>query len=185
MATQVILDRKPRVAQGDVIREVEFIEFVTEQAGTLEISKIIFPLVVVLTQDCDLEQDFRFRNEGQAGSHDKYLFSVLVAPVYNLDHMCAGEHLSELNMSMQSISRKKTPGSFLRNNEWPRYHFIEFPESTRLPPSVVDFKHYFSLNVQYARTAKQTRFACSLAPLFRDDLSHRFASYLSRIGLPE
>lgn len=185
MATKVILERVPRVAQGDVIRDVEFIEFVAEESGTLEVSKIVFPLVVVLTQDCDLEQDFRFRMKEESRSQDKFLFSVLVAPVYNLDHVCAGEHLSELKMKMQPIKRNKTPGKLLQNNQLPRYHFIEFPAATKLPPSVVDFKHYFSLNVKYARLAKQDRFACSLAPLFREDLSHRFASYLSRIGLPE
>jgi hypothetical protein len=48
--------KKPRVSQGDIIRNVEYIEHVSEKSGQLEISKIVFPLVVVLTQDWSYSQ---------------------------------------------------------------------------------------------------------------------------------
>ncbi len=44
-------DCLPRTSQGDVFRDIECIEFVAEKRGILEVSKIVYPLVVVLTQD--------------------------------------------------------------------------------------------------------------------------------------
>jgi hypothetical protein len=83
-----------RICQGDIFRDIEFIEYAIEANGYFEISKIIFPLVVVLTQDCDLEQDSKVRTLGaKAKSQDKLLFSVLVAPLYNAEHVYEGKHL--------------------------------------------------------------------------------------------
>jgi hypothetical protein len=52
-------ERFNRVAQGAVYRDIEHVEYVQEQNGIITVSKIIFPFGVVLTQDCDLEQDPR------------------------------------------------------------------------------------------------------------------------------
>ena len=58
---QIKKTKRSRVVQGDVYRDIEYIEYVAEKSGVVEVSKVVFPLVVVLTQDCDLEQDYRFR----------------------------------------------------------------------------------------------------------------------------
>ena len=175
----------PRVCQGDILRDIEFLEYVTEKNGFIEVSKITFPYVIVLTQDCDLEQDYKVRwSQKKPSTEDKRLFSVLVAPLYNVEHVYAGEHLSELNMEMERINKSKTPGQKLRNNETPRYHFLTFPDDVPLVDSVIDFKHYFSVNVEYLKNIKREQFACRVAELYREDISQRFASFLSRIGLP-
>jgi hypothetical protein len=179
--------RHGRVCQGDIFRDIEYIEYVSEKSGVLEVSKIVFPLVIVLTQDCDLEQDYRFRwsKRKKDDSHDKWLISVLVAPLYNAEHFYQGEHLSDLQMKMEPVNKKKSPGQNLRNNERPRYHYLDFPLDVPIVPSVIDFKHYFSANVNYLKRVKKTNFVCSVSDLFREDISQRFASYLARIGLPE
>jgi hypothetical protein len=174
---------KKRIYQGDILRDVEYIEYVCEKAGVVEISKISFPVAVVLTQDCDLEQDYKLR-KNNTSTQDKLLMSVLMAPLYNAEHVYCGEHLSDLGITMASINKKKTPGDFLRNNERSRYHYLEFPANVPIVPSVVDFKHYFSCNLNYLRQLKETHFICALFPLFREQIAHRFASYLARIGLP-
>ena len=174
----------PRLCQGDIIRDVACIDDVVESSGVLEISRLEFPLVIVLTQDCELEQEHQMRVQSSQ-NQDKWLVSVLVAPLYNAEHVYRGEHLSELDLTMQQISQNKTPGSFLRNNEIPRYHYLEFTSDVPLVPSVIDFKHYFSINAQTLRGRKQSSFICMVSPLFREAISHRFAAYLSRIGLPE
>ncbi len=172
-----------RVQQGDVIRDVELIERITEAGGVIEVAKIVFPLVVVLTQDCDLEQESRFLADNKGD--DKRLLSILVAPLYNAEHLYAGEHLSELEMRMEPINSRKSPGQFLRNNERPRYHYLEFPENVPVVPSVIDFKHYFSVPGDYLRDLRRERLVCTIGALFREDVSQRFACFLSRIGLPE
>lgn len=177
--------KKSRVCQGDIVRDVEYIEYFSEKNGNIEVSKIIFPLSIILTQDCDLSQDYKFRwSKKNTPNEDKWLMSVIVAPIYNLEHVFSGEHLSELDMTMAQISRNKTPGKNLKNNETPRYHYLEFPKRLSLPPSIIDFKHYYSVNVAYLKKHKIGNFVCQISDLYREDISHRFASYLSRIGLP-
>jgi hypothetical protein len=179
--------RLGRIEQGAVFRDVECIEYVAEKRGVLEVSKILFPLVVVLTQDCDLEQDARHRipQEKPPSTQDKKLFAVLVAPLYNAEHVFQGQHLAELGLTMASINRKATEGRTLMQNERPRYHYLDFPADVPLVPSIADFKHYFSVSVTYLEKIRPRNFVCRLSELYREDLSQRFAAYLARIGLPE
>lgn len=178
-----------RVSQGDIYQNVEFIESVNEENGIVEISKIVFPYIVVLTQDCDLTQDFKFRSD-YSRTGDKLILSVLVAPIYNANHVCLGEHLTELDRVMRQIQVKgkgnkpTTEWRNLVNNDNPRYHYLEFPNEVSIVPSIIDFKHYFSLNLEYLREIRETNFVCKVSELYREDISQRFASFLSRIGLP-
>lgn len=177
--------KRSRVVQGDIIKDVEYIEYATEKDGDIAISKIVFPLVVVLTQDCDLAQDYKFRwSKARIIDQDKYLMSALVAPLYNEEHIYTGEHLSFLDMKMSAISKKKSPGKSLRNNETPRYHYLEFDTSIPMVNSVIDFKHYFSVNIRYLKSHKKDNFVGQIKELYRENMSQRFSSYLSRIGLP-
>ena len=175
-----------RIKQGDIISDVEYIEYIDVENGVIRASKINFPLVIVLTQDCDLTWDYDSRTNGK-GNQDKYLFSVIVAPLYNYEHFIAGEHLSELGQKMQTISPKpdRTDNKNLRNNETPRYHYLEFDETVPIVNSVIDFKHYFSVSVTRLQQHKKDHYICSVSELFRERISQRFANYLSRIGLPE
>mgnify|MGYP001110542418 CR=1 FL=1 len=175
-----------RLCQGDILHDVEYVESVIEDKGIIEVSKIVFPLVIVLSQDCDLEQDYRSRssNQHEPSLQDKWLLSVLVAPLYNLEHVLQGEHLSELNYRMQQFNRKRTEGKYLVSNQRPRYHYLEFPSQIPIPPSVIDFKHYFAANVLYLRRLKRSNFVCGVATPYREDIAQRFASFLARIGLP-
>jgi hypothetical protein len=161
------------------------IEYVVEKSGTLAVSKIVFPLVVVITQDCDLQQDHLFHwSRTPKTTQDKWLLSALVAPLYNVEQVYQGVHLSDLGMKMEPINSKKSPGQYLRNNERPRFHFVSFPKFLPIANSVIDFKHYFSVNIKYLRKLRRTNFVCQLSPLYREDVLQRFSAYLSRIGLP-
>jgi hypothetical protein len=183
---KIIKRKVARLSQGDIYREVEFIEYAIEKAGVIEISKIVFPFVVVLTQDCDLNQDHSVSRETKEGSnHDKKLISVIVAPLYNVEQVYQGEHLSDLGMTMAKINKGRSPRRNLKQNQTPRYHYMEFPADVPIVSSVIDFKHYFTVNVEYLKRHKKGNFVCQIGPLYREDVSLRFASYLSRIGLPE
>ena len=174
--------KEERILQGDVIKNVEFIEYIDEEEGILEISKIKFPYVVVLSQDCDLAQDHTFRTDDKPS--DKWLISVLVAPLYNAEHVYYGSHLEDLGIKSAQISKGKSPGDFLRNNQNPRYHFLEFPDSIPIVPSVIDFKHYFSVHRNNLLNLRKNNHICSIGELYREDISQRFSAFLSRIGLP-
>lgn len=180
---KVISNRPNRIYQGDIFRDVEYIEGYSISEKDVEISRIIFPLVIVLTQDCDLSQDSLFRSS-QDKSQDKYLISVLVAPLYNAEHFFEGNHLDELSMVMQKIKIGSTVGNKLIQNETPRYHYLKFSEDIPLPPTIIDFKHYFSVNINSLMKIKKSNCVCQVSELYREDISHRFSSFLSRIGLP-
>jgi hypothetical protein len=189
--------QKDRISQGDIYKEIEHIEYVFERDGYIHYSKIIFPLVIVLTQDCDLAQDSTFRGfRGVEGkTQDKILISALVAPLYNADHVFAGTHLDDIHkkhlfdshrevQSMEKITEDRTPGIFLKQNERCRYHYLEFPDAMHIVPSIIDFKHYFSVNIEHMISNRKEHFICRVSDLYREDISLRFAGFLSRIGLP-
>ncbi len=178
--------KQARVCQGDIFKDVEMIEYAVEKAGVIEISKIQFPIVIVLTQDCDLAQDYMFRwSRANTKTQDKWLISVLVAPLYNAEHLFRGEHLSELDMKMMDLENgSKTHRQKIRSNQDQRFHYVEFPDQIPIVPSVIDFKHYFSVNGNYLKGLKKSHFVCRVSELYREDISQRFASFLARIGLP-
>jgi len=177
-----------RISQGDIYKNVEYIENFKEEGDEIKFSKIIFPYVVILTQDCDLAQDCIFRND-DSKSDDKIILSVLVAPLYNVDHFFQGAHLSELGKKMMEVKQKKkgkltTDAKNIFQNNNPRYHYLEFDETVDIVPSIIDFKQYFSLNTDYLYEIRSANFVCNISSLYREDISHRFASFLARIGLP-
>ncbi|TDE50104.1 hypothetical protein [Flavobacterium sp. GT3P67] len=179
------IDEK-RICQGDIIANVEFIEYAIEKNGQIEISKIVFPYVYVLTQDCDLEQEYNNKVNENATNQDKHLISVIVAPLYNIEHVYDGTHLEDINLKMQIISRKESSSDnkILKQNNNPRFHYLGFPEDIQITNSVIDFKHYFTVNHNVLFNSKKQNFVCKVSELFRENISHRFASFLSRIGLP-
>ncbi len=183
---KVTLKKEKRICQGDIIKDVDFIEYATEKEGFLEISKISFPLIIVLTQDCDLEQDFANRASAERANEDKHLISVIVAPLYNIEHLYDGSHLSKLGLQMQIINRshKKSDNNILRSNQNPRYHYLEFEDKVQVVNSVIDFKHYFTVNINYLNSIREKNYVGKVSELYRENISHRFAYFLSRIGLP-
>lgn len=182
--TKIDKQKAIRIRQGDIFRDVEFIEYAEEHEGIVDVSKISFPLIVVLTQDCDLEGDYTNRDEKEK-ERNKFIFSVIVAPIYNFDHFLLGQHLTEIKINMQRFSKNKTPYKYVITNQNPRYHYLEFPEYLNIIRSgVIDFKHYFTVTVKYLEEIKEINFVCKISELYREDISQRFAAYLSRIGLP-
>jgi len=174
-----------RVSQGDVYKDIELIESANEIDGNIVVSKIMFPLIVVLTQDCDLKFDYDRRYETKDKNENKLLLSVIVAPIYNFEHFVLGEHLSEIKFRMEVFRKEATPYKNIKNNQNPRYHYLEFEKGTNIiKTGVIDFKHYFTVNILYLESIRKTNFVCKIQPLFREDISQRFASFLSRIGLP-
>lgn len=189
-------DISDRINQGDIYKDIEYIEKVEIINNEIVISKITFPLIVVLTQDCDLQQDsaYRIENENPPSNDNKRLFSVIVAPLYNEEMFLAGEHLNDnstIQMKMRSFQKFGKKNNItseyknLINNETSRYHYLSFPpEIVNIVDSVIDFKHYFTVNIDNLMKVKEEKFVCKIPVLYREKLSQRFAYFLSRIGLP-
>ena len=85
--------------------------------------------------------------------------SILVAPIYNVEHFYDGNHLSEIGLAMEPFEKrsKKTKNKLFVNNEIPRYHHLIFPADVLIVESVIDFKHYFSMKVPSVLTSRNYR----------------------------
>jgi len=178
---------KERIVQGDILRDLTFFEWNGFQDEGLEKFKPLkrrkLPYLVVLSQDCDLERDFENRNDIDMEDQDKFLQSVLACPAYIAEEVRKGTHLAELKLTMQSLN--KDSWRKVKINSDPRYHYLKKDSDYQIPNLVVDFKHYYTIRRDVLYELYLNHYLASLNELFREELSHRFSFYLSRIGLPD
>jgi len=182
--TYKVADDK-QVHQGDVFKTVRYYECFTEIGGKFELSLLEFPFSIVLTQECDLSNNLIERTKNGNGDNsqkqDKYLVSLLCAPLYNAEHLFSGKHLEHLKI--ETDYKNSTQKKYIKSNRDPRYHYIEF-DNKELVPMVIDFKHYFTVTLNYLENNMENRI-CIMQPIFRELITQRFSNFLSRIGLPD
>ena len=160
--------------------------FVLETIGTPQevVEVVTVDYAVVLTQDCDLEQDYRVRFTTPTPESDKLIPCVFLVEAYVAQDICA---------RIADSSRKKWDRLNIEANKNERFHFLQKVDTDAdrlnqgLPELVLDFKRYFTLPTDelYRRIdVGQTRRRTLLASPYLEHLSGRFAYYLSRVGLP-
>ena len=173
------VDASPRIRQGDILQNLKY-QYVDNDLVT-----VLFPYTVVLSQDCDLDQDFIARNpkDGEQPHHDSYLDTVLVCPAFNADKFRTGQHLASLELVMEA--KNKHQWKYIKSNRDPRYHYLEGVPEKGIPELVIDFKRYYVISRDYVYSNFETQFAASIQELYRELLSQRFAYYLSRVALPD
>ena len=181
--TDVEVSSELRICQGDIFEKIRYIEKVVKTDEEINVIESEFPLVIVLTQDCDLAQDYTNRIE-VSNNKDKKLISAIVAPLYNYEQFTKGDHLlDEKNIKMRKLDSSTEKG-FIKNNQLPRYHYLEFPLEAGFIPSVIDFKHYFCVDIELLTESKSEKCQYKIKAMHRELISQRFANFLSRIGLP-
>lgn len=200
----LIRNKLDRLCQGDVLRDIKYYSMVRINDDEIDYESITFPLVYVLTQECDLLQEKENRgsflknndkpmldkNNNPIFDIDKSLISILLAPIYNFDIFVKGEHLEDIVKCDEPdrTYRCSVKNSDLRKpiqiNQNPRYHFINLKDERLMKKSVIDFKHYFTMSLNELTELRETNYVCTLGTMFKNDVSHRFSNYLSRIGLP-
>ncbi len=176
-----------QIHQGDIFKSTIYYESFKEKDGKFELSLLEFPFSIVLTQECDLNNNLRERisdknKNNNLIKHDKYLVSLLCAPLYNAEHLFSGDHLEFLKIKTEYKNRNQK--GYIKSNRDPRYHYIEFEDNIKLVPMVIDFKHYFTVTINYLESNIKNR-VCSLKPIYREYVTQRFSNFLSRIGLPD
>ncbi|MBT4121879.1 hypothetical protein HOE31_02935 [bacterium] len=182
-----IKSNSERICQGDILEDIEYLSPIRNKNDII-INKFILPYIVVLTQDCDLKQDYGTRNDTTSQDNDKFLKSLLVCPGYIAKQVKQGTHLESLNLKMgylgSDIWKRVT------RNEDKRYHYLEGrkkvgEELVDIEDIVLDFKHYYTIPWETMYEHHKDKYLISLDKLYREDLSHRFSHFLSRIGLPD
>src|SRR5262245_52820500 len=81
--------------QGDILTGVRTFSLRAFDANGNPTGNLLYPpYSVIVSQDCDLEQDYkaRFPQAGAAASADKLLFGVLLCGAHEQDSVRAGQH---------------------------------------------------------------------------------------------
>ena len=139
--------------QGEILSNLIQIRVKLDSIGKdiYEGENIIHPFAIVVTQDCDLEQDFKAQH-GDAGKH-RLLPNILFCEVELADIMRYGENDSALPED------KRARSSLIHTKDWKviaqnddeRYHFLQEVEKQAdlqnegLPELAVEFKRYFTV----------------------------------------
>jgi len=172
-----------RICQGDIYKDLMYDVKSFKEGNSFKTLRVYLPFIVILSQDCDLEQDYKNR-EIRKDKHDKYLRTILFSPAYNSEDLKAGTHLGHIKLTMEYYNSERM--KIIRKNNNERYHTIEKSEDFEFPELVIDFKHYYTLPLEKAyETSFKKNYVCTINELYRESLSHRFAFYLSRIGTPD
>lgn len=161
----------------------------TGTSDSMPIQSISHARVVVLTADCDLEWDYKARQQydpnGDGGLEAIESASATIPWVVLCDL-----HLTE-------DMRQRVAGSdiwkrVVRNQD-ERYHILPAaqigePSVGELPSLVMDFKKAFSIPtsaIYQAIEGGEAKRIAIVPPIFVHDLMHRFFGFLSRVGTPE
>lgn len=175
-------DPKTRFCQGDIVHDVSLISHTGYKDGSAEITEIILKYGVIISQDCDLEHDFNNRNNVEAPNQDKYLPNILLLPAYLKEDFKKGAHLSPtLNCASWGSDLFKK----IQQNNDSRFHSLKGSSGHQIPDLIVDFKHLYTINRNVIYEVMTDVYLATIGEVFRENLSHRYSHYLSRIGLPE
>lgn len=180
-----------RVCQGDILRDVT-VTLGLEASNNkneeeLELEYRYYNYAVVLSQDCDLESDYRGREEnlGKSAniSNDNYLPTILLCPAYLLTDFIDGTHIDswQMNTELKSV---RNQDKIKKNNEFKRYHYVDGNSDFSIPELIIDFKHFISVPRDALYNKHKDIYLATIGELFREELSQRFSNFLSRIGLP-
>lgn len=176
-----------RICQGDIYRDFTYPNWIweenTEEGKKIKVQKRTLVYLIILTQDCDLEQDHTNHSKEKIEKQDKFLQSILICPAYLSEQLRAGIHLSDLELKMEKYNSRRW--NLIKRNNNCRYHFLPEKPDYNIPDLVIDFKHYYTIprDTVY-ENINPTDYLGTINELFRESLSQRFAYYLSRIGLP-
>ena len=172
--------------QCELLSAVHRVLIVPASLGTtaMTLETVTVEYAVVVTQDCDLEQDHGVRFINPKPESDKLVPSVMLAVV---------RPAADIFATIADSNKKNWERLKIETNKNERFHFLQKVEraddrgGTGLPELAIDFKRYFSLPTDelYRRLELgETQRRCVLVSPYLEHLSTRFAGYLCRVALP-
>ena len=169
--------------QGEIISGVAQTKLaLTSIKGDPVINVVQHPFAVLVTQDCDLEQDFTARQKVELS--DKILPCLLFCEMATAQEALA----RSADNKLKQWERMGIP-----KNKNERFHFFQAVPSScdarqiGLPELVTDFKRYFTIPTDelYKRIElEEAQRRCVLASPYLEHFSSRFAYFFARVALP-
>lgn len=172
-----------RLCQGEVVSDLIQVKQSVETVGSDNAPGIVeyrHPFAIVLTQDCDLEQDANVRFNSPGGQSQ--LVNILFCEVI------------ETTTLKGQVPRGSDIWKRIVQNKDERYHCLEATAAELdqlgkgLPSLGCDFKRYFTLPADevYKRlTLNQFSRRAKLLSPYAEHLLSRFCYFLGRVPLPE
>jgi hypothetical protein len=176
------LSENGKLRQGEIITNLMQIKLNVNslRAGELKGDAVVHTYTIVITQDCDCEQDFKCR--------EKEIISDKLLPTILFCEIATAEQLKGNTTNLGSKFWKE-----IIQNKSERYHFLEKvpleddAQGEGLPELGLDFKRYFTIptdEVYYRIETGEAKRRCRLISPYMEHLSARFSYFLHRIALP-
>ncbi len=177
--------------QGEILSDVVQVHIsldsVNPQAEEIALEEKIHPQAIILTQDCDLDWDFKARDQDEEGNR----LQLKLVPNILLCEMIPAETLRG-QMRDAGVGGSDLWKRIVGNRD-ERYHsFPQLPpeadlSAEGLPALVVDFKRVFTVPTDelYTRLRFGMRRRSILLGPYLQHFSARFGYYCLRVALPE
>jgi hypothetical protein len=179
--TQYRQIRKARISQGDIFQDL--LISIGSGSDTIHV-EVNLEYAVVLTQDCDLQQDYDERmRRPRPEKCDKHIDTILICPAYPLEEFAKGTHIK--NRRMETFNKDQVDDKVKKNDVYKRYHYLAEDLDNGVPELVIDFKHFFTAPRKFLYSQRKSCYVATINEIYREDVSLRFANFLSRIGLPD
>ncbi len=141
-----------------------------------ELERITHPFSIVVSQDCDLKQDFEARQAAKPAT----LLNVLLCQV------ATAEELRAIASAGSDIWKR------IRQNKDERFQFLQAvpasldSDNKGLPDLGIDFRRYFSIPTDelYEQFSLGAKRRCRLISPYKEHLMSRFAYFMLRVALP-
>jgi hypothetical protein len=176
-------DKDSSLRQGEVLTGVvqynPIISELSEESQELPFTPIVHPYAIVITQDCDLDWDYRARRAN--GNPAKLLNSIVLCEVDTAKSI----------RSTEGVNRKAWELVVAHRHE--RFYFFEkIPpeyelEQEGLPELTADFKRVFAIDSETLYCQIElgiVKRRALLASPYLDHFSQRYHSFHGRVALP-
>lgn len=176
--------------QGEIVSDVIQVhvraESLAQNAADLDLEEKVHPYALILTQDCDLDWDFKARATEPQDQGQENKRQAKLVPNILLCELTTAEDLRPRLAGGDVLKR-------IRNNQDERYHYLPIVSAAEdrvgagLPELIADFKRVFSIPTDelYLRLGLGMRRRALLDSPFLQHLSARFGYYCLRVALPE
>lgn len=170
-----------RIEQGDLLKDVEVSLLINEENDKYQSLDICFHHMLVLSQDCDLEQFFNAQEKDKKHLN-QYLHNVILLPCFYRDEIENGTCADFIDIVQEPLSKKQIDK--IKKDEFLRYQYVRENNTLAIPELFIDFKAYYTLPPNYLFSKYNDLYIATINALFRERITQRYSNYISRIGLP-
>lgn len=177
------------ICQGDIYKSVKYSYIDAETNDDVSIIEYEFPLAVIISQACDVIAMEKMA-KNHKGKPAKFMPGILMCPIYDKDLVKSGTYIEEgfnnmgITMDKEEVFHKDDYKVAERDWHY-RFHALQVKVEDKpiITNALLDFKHYFTVSIQYLIEHKNNRILHLTDP-FAEQLTLKYATYLSRVAIP-